>query len=151
MDYFKETEELLYSVPKKEKALVQLTRRRTRLTLKGAPVVPACVDYEKPYTRATFTSTTLNDVCELADVCRRIAETQAELDEIKSCVEAIGSKELKTCLKRWYWEGLSKAAIAERISRWSATTVYNKRNEAVAEFARIYWGAKIRPEKLKNF
>ena len=47
--------------------------------------------------------------------------------------------------------GVVESGIAERINRWSATTVYNRRNEAVAEFARIYWGAKIDTEKLKNF
>ena len=110
MDYFKETETLLYSVPKKEQALIQLTRRRARLSRKGAPIVPSGVDYEKVYTKATFVSSTLNDICELADVCQRIADTQAEIEEIKNCVEAIRNKELKMCLKLWYWEGLSKAA-----------------------------------------
>lgn len=149
MDYFKEAEELLYSVPRKERALYTLRGRYARLVTKNIPRDAAAIDYAKPYTRATFTGDALNDLCELADVLRRIAETQSELDEIKQAVEAVPSEELKTCLRLWYFEGLPKETISERLGLWSRATVYNKRNEGVYEFARVYWGAAAE-KALKN-
>lgn len=150
MDYFKEAEELLYSVPRKERAIEQMQARKARLMRKGAPTAPKGIDPSKPYTRASFESDTMNDLCELSDVCRKIAETQAALDEIKDAVAAIGSEELQLCLRLWYFERLPKEKIAERIDRWSKTTVYNKRNEGVYEFARIYWGVSAEKPHRKN-
>ncbi len=144
MDYFKEAEELLYSVPKKERAITQLEKRKARLMKKGAPTIPAGVDYTKPYVKASFAGEAINDLCELADVCSCLEATRQELEEIKGCVEEIADAELKTCLKLWYWRRLSKERIAEKIDRWSVTTVYTKRNAAIREFALIYWGAKIK-------
>lgn len=148
MDYFKETEELLYSVPIKEAALVQLQRRRDRLIKSGAPTVPAGTDTAKNYVRGTFISDTMNELCELADVMESIASTKEELEEIKAAVEAVPVAEYKKLLKLWYWAGESKESIAEAIDRWSRTSVYTKRNQAVYMFARIYWGSKV--ERLKN-
>ena len=112
MDYFKETEELLYSVPKKERAITQMEKRKARLMAKGAPTIPAGLDYTKPYVKASFASETINDLCELAHVCACIEATRQELEEIKNCVEEIADAELKTCLKLWYWARLSKEKIA---------------------------------------
>lgn len=144
MDYFKETEELLYSVQKKERAITQMEKRKARLMAKGAPTIPAGLDYTKPYVKASFADETINDLCELAHVCACIEATRQELEEIKNCVEEIADAELKKCLKLWYWARLPKEKIAEKIDRWSVTTVYAKRNAAIHEFALIYWGAKVK-------
>lgn len=146
MDYFKEAEALLYSVPQKEQAIRILEEHKQGLIIKNAPRIPAATDYSKPYTRATFAGDPLNDLCELADTVRRIDETQTELDEIKKAVEAVPTDELKTCLRLWYFERLPKEKIAERLEVWSRSTVYDKRNKAVYEFARIYWG--VTAEKM---
>lgn len=151
MDYFKEAEELLYSVPQKERALRTLKSRRARLIWKNAPPESyTAIDYSKPYTKATFSGNPLNDLCELSDVTRTIDDTLAEIEEIKQAVDAIPSEELKTCLRLWYFEKQSKEAIAERLNVWSRSTVYNKRNEAVYEFARIYWGVTAEKMLRKN-
>lgn len=148
MDYFKETEELLYSVPIKEAALTQLQRRRDRLIKSAAPSIPTGMNTEKAYVRGSFISDPMNDLCELADTMANIANTEAELEEIKAAVNAVPVEEYKKLLKLWYWKGESKERIAEAIDCWSRTTVYTKKNQAVYMFARIYWGSKA--EKLKK-
>lgn len=150
MDYFKEAEELLYSVPQKERAICTLKSRKTRLIWKNAPHELTAIDYSKPYTKATSSGDPLNDLCELADVTRAIDNTLAEIEEIKQAVDAIPSEELKTCLRLWYFERQSKEVIAERLNVWSRSTVYKKRNEAVCEFARIYWGVAAEKMLKKN-
>ncbi len=90
----------------------------------------------------------MNDLCELADTMANIANTEAELEEIKAAVNAVPVEEYKKLLKLWYWKGESKERIAEAIDCWSRTTVYTKKNQAVYMFARIYWGSKV--EKLKK-
>jgi len=144
VDYFKETEELLYSVPKKEKAVEQLKRRRERLTRQNAPDEVEAVDPSAVYIKSSFADTALNDLCELADITASIAQTEEEIAEIKRCVEAIQDEELKTCLKLWYFQRETKEQIAERLERWSISTVYAKRNRAIREFAILYWGSKIK-------
>lgn len=147
MDYFKESEALLYSVPQKERAIHVLEARKQRLIRKNAPRIPSATDYSKPYTRATFANDPLNDLCELADVSQRIKDMQEEVAEIKQSVEAVPDEELKTLLQLWYFDRLPKETIAERLERWSTKTIYNLRNRAIAAFALMYYGVLLSREK----
>ncbi len=142
MNYFDEAERLLAEVPKKERAISALIARRDRLLRKSAPSGGGSgTDYSKPYIKATYAADTLKELCELGDVCRALDMTIQEVAEIKNCVDAMLDETQKTCLKLWYFERMPKERIAERLERWSVTTIYNLRNKAIYEFALIYWGS----------
>ena len=150
VDYFKEAENLLYSVPKKEEAIKQMTRRKERLLKRMGPSMPHEADFARSYMKASFQGEAINEVCALAELISSIENAAAELAEIKACVDAITDEKLRTLLKCWYWGRLSKEKIAEKIDVWSVTTVYTKRNEAVSAFALLYYGKRVEAEQKKK-
>lgn len=76
MNYFKAAEQVLSSVPTLERALENLQHRRDRLIESGAPREPGAIDYGKPFTDSHYVSDTLNELLELSECSRNIAETQ---------------------------------------------------------------------------
>lgn len=149
MEYFKEAEAVLYSVPKKEEAIKQMTRRKNRLIKRMGPSMPHGTDFFSSYTKAAFYGA-INEICELADLISSIENMETELAEIRACVEAIEDATLRKLLKCWYWARLPKEKIAEKIDCWSTTTVYTKRNKAVEAFALLYWGKRVDAELKKS-
>lgn len=149
MDYFKEAENLLYSVPKKEEAIGQMTKRKERLMKRVAPYFQGGEAIADPVSVTPDQVKHLNEAAELAELIKSIENEAAELAEIRSCVEAIDDAILRKLIKCWYWERLQKEKIAEEIDVWSMTTVYSRRTKAVACFAYLYWGKHI-DEKVKK-
>ncbi len=141
MDYFKEAEQILYSVPKKEAAIAQMAKRRERLSKKVAAKL-SC-EGEKAECEMTGKQGLLNDAAELAELIKSINDATDELEEIHSAVEAIDDEQLRTLLSCWYFKRMTKERIAEELDVWSIGTVYVKRKKAIAWFAYLYWGRYI--------
>lgn len=144
MNYFKAAEQVLSSVPTLKRALENLERRKERLIENGAPREPGAIDYSKPFTDSHYVSNTLNELLELSECTRNIAETQRELNYIDGIIAQL-SEEYKKIIVLWYIEKRSKESIMEALYIESLTTVYNLRNKAVAEFALLYYGASALP------
>lgn len=144
MNYFKAAEQVLSSVPTLKRALENLERRKERLIESGAPREPGAIDYSKPFTDSHFVSDTLNELLELSECTRNIAETRRELNYIDGIIAQL-SEEYKKIIVLWYIEKRSKESIMEALYIESLTTVYNLRNRAVAEFALLYYGASALP------
>lgn len=140
MNYFKAAEQVLFSVQTLERALVNLQRREQRLIESGAPREPGAIDYSKPFTGSHFVSDTLNELLELSEVTRNIAETRAAIAEIYGIIEQM-KDEHKKLVRLWYIEHKSKELVMEEMYIESLSTVYDLRNKAVAEFALLYYGA----------
>lgn len=140
MNYFKAAEQVLSSVPTLEKALGNLQRRKQHLLESGAPRELGAIDYSKPFTDSSYVSDTLNELLELAECTRNIADTQAKLAEINGIIEQLADEQ-KKLVRLWYIEKRSKEAVMAELYIESLSTVYNLRNKAVAEFALLYYGA----------
>lgn len=139
MNYFKAAEQVLSSVPTLERALENLQHRRDRFIESGAPREPGAIDYGKPFTDSHYVSDTLNELLELSECSRNIAETQRKLAEIKCIIDQL-KDEYKKLVVLWYLEKKPKEAVMEELYIQSLSTVYDLRNRAVAEFALLYFG-----------
>lgn len=144
MNYFKAAEQVLASVPTLKRALENLQKREQRLIEQGKPREPGAIDYSKPFTDSHFVSDTLNELLELSECSRNIAETQRTLSEVEGILDQLDAEHKKVVVL-WYIEKRSKEAIMEELYIESLTTVYNLRNRAVAEFALLYYGASAMP------
>lgn len=144
MNYFKAAEQVLGSIPTLKKALENLQKREQRLIEQGKPREPGAIDYNKPFTDSHYVSDTLNELLELSECSKNIAETQRKLAELENIINQL-NEEYKKVVVLWYVEKRSKEAIMEELYVESLTTVYNLRNRAVAEFALLYYGASALP------
>lgn len=144
MNYFKAAEQVLGSIPTLKKALENLQKREQRLIEQGKPREPGAIDYNKPFADSHYVSDTLNELLELSECSKNIAETQRKLAELENIIDQL-NEEYKKVVVLWYVEKRSKEAIMEELYVESLTTVYNLRNKAVAEFALLYYGASALP------
>lgn len=144
MNYFKAAEQVLGSIPTLKRALENLQKREQRLIEQGKPREPGAIDYNKPFTDSHYVSDTLNELLELSECSKNIAETQRKLAELENILNQL-NEEYKKVVVLWYVEKRSKEAIMEELYVESLTTVYNLRNKAVAEFALLYYGASALP------
>ena len=144
MNYFKAAEQVLGSIPTLKKALENLQKREQRLIEQGKPREPGAIDYNKPFTDSHYVSDTLNELLELSECSKNIAETQRKLAELENIIDQL-NEDYKKVVVLWYVEKRSKEAIMEELYVESLTTVYNLRNKAVAEFALLYYGASALP------
>ncbi len=144
MNYFKAAEQVLASVPTLKTALENLERREKNLLESGAPQELGAIDYSKPFTNSHYVSDTLNELLELAECRRNIAETKKAITEIETIIGQLGDEHKKLVIL-WYIEKHSKEEILEEMFIESLTTIYNLRNRAVAEFALLYYGASALP------
>lgn len=144
MNYFKAAEQVLGSIPTLKKALENLQKREQRLIEQGKPREPGAIDYNKPFTDSHYVSDTLNELLELSECSKNIAETQRKLAELENIIDQL-NEEYKKVVVLWYVEKRSKEAIMEELYVESLTTVYNLRNRAVADFALLYYGASALP------
>ncbi len=144
MNYFKAAEQVLGSIPTLKRALENLQKREQRLIEQGKPREPGAIDYNKPFTDSHYVSDTLNELLELSECSKNIAETQRKLAELENIIDQL-NEEYKKVVVLWYVEKRSKEAIMEELYVESLTTIYNLRNKAVAEFALLYYGASALP------
>ena len=140
INYFAEAEKTLRARGYLDSALSNLERRRDRIIARSGPSEYPSPDFSKPYASTSSINDALADCLELAEVMREIAATTEERDEIDRVLEQL-EKDDREIVTLWYIERKSKEEIAAAVNYASATSVYDLRNKAVAEFALRFFGA----------
>ncbi|HAN20412.1 MAG: hypothetical protein A2Y15_08650 [Clostridiales bacterium GWF2_36_10] len=140
MNYFKAAEQDLSSIPVLKRSLENLKKRKERLLNSGCPSENVIIDYTKPYVDSSFVNETLNDLIQLSQVNKEIANTEAKIAEFDDVINQL-DKEHKTIITMWYIEKQSKEAIADKMHFQKRDSIYSLRNKAVAQYALLYYGA----------
>lgn len=138
MRYFQSAEQVLYSVPTLERAMDNMRRRKELLEWHGVPEL----DLSKPYISIKGLCSALDEALALPEVERNLAYTEDELKKIYGIISRLEDKQRKV-LELWYIERVDEQKIAAALGYTSATSVYNVRNKAVANFALEYYGVGL--------
>lgn len=149
MNYIKESEEILKVHRKLYYSLQTLNKRRKKLVFNGAPKMPGAIEYNKPAIQhMDYSEDTFNDMCEIMDINRQIAETEEEMKIVNDILEEIKKEDitLETFLRLKYITDYKKSMgeIAQELgySSESTKTIYNIKTRALREFAIRYFGAR---------
>lgn len=140
INYFAEAEKTLRARGYLESALGNLTRRRERIISESAPSGYPSPDFSKPYASTSAVNDALSACVELAEVEREVALTKKTIAEVDTVLGQLEEADARL-LRLWYIERKSKDEIAEEVVYTSASTIYDLRNKAVAQFALLYFGA----------
>ena len=140
MNYFKAAEQVLSSVPDLERSLENLEHRKERLLSEGSPRGIAELDFDKPFVDTRYINKTLTEALSLSECARCIDKTRSDLEEIRAIIEQLPD-ELRRLVYLWYVEKKPKEEIMQSMGIYSNSTIYAKRNKAVAAFALLYYGS----------
>ncbi len=140
MDYFAECEKMLTNFNMLKLARDNLTKRKERLEASGAPKDIQGFDFSKPYVSGGSVNDTYKQLFEYGETCRNLNETIAKIEEIENIVTQLPS-ESSLVIRICFFDGVTNEEAAEALNCWSITTVYNKRNKAIRDFALLYYGA----------
>lgn len=140
MNYFKAAEQVLSSVPDLERSLENLEHRKERLLSEGSPRGIAELDFDKPFVDTRYINKTLTEALSLSECARCIDKTRSDLGEIRAIIEQLPD-ELRRLVYLWYIEKKPKEEIMQSMGIYSNSTIYAKRNKAVAAFALLYYGS----------
>ena len=140
MNYFKAAEQVLSSVPDLERSLENLEHRKERLLSEGSPRGMAELDFDKPFVDTRYINKTLTEALSLSECARCIDKTRSDLEEIRAIIEQLPD-ELRRLVLLWYVEKKPKEEIMQSMGIYSNSTIYAKRNKAVAAFALLYYGS----------
>ncbi len=140
MNYFKAAEQVLSSVPDLERSLANLEHRKERLLSEGSPRGSAEIDFDKPFVDTRYINKTLTEALSLSECARCIDKTRSDLEEIRAIIEQLPD-ELRRLVLLWYVEKKPKEEIMQSMEIYSNSTIYAKRNKAVAAFALLYYGS----------
>ena len=140
MNYFKAAEQVLSSVPDLKRSLENLEHRKERLLSEGSPRGIAELDFDKPFVDTRYINKTLTEALSLSECARCIDKTRSDLEEIRAIIEQLPD-ELRRLVLLWYVEKKPKEEIMQSMGIYSNSTIYAKRNKAVAAFALLYYGS----------
>ena len=140
MNYFKAAEQVLSSVSDLERSLENLEHRKERLLSEGSPRGIAELDFDKPFVDTRYINKTLTEALSLSECARCIDKTRSDLEEIRAIIEQLPD-ELRRLVYLWYIEKKPKEEIMQSMEIYSNSTIYAKRNKAVAAFALLYYGS----------
>lgn len=140
MNYFKAAEQVLSSVPDLERSLENLERRKERLLSEGSPRGVKELDFDKPFVDTRYINKTLTEALSLSECARCIKKTRSDLEEIRAIIEQLPD-ELRRLVYLWYVQKKPKEEIMQSMDVYSNSTIYAKRNKAVAAFALLYYGS----------
>lgn len=140
MNYFKAAEQVLSSVPDLERSLENLEHRKERLLAVGSPQGISELDFDKPFVDTQHINRTLTEALSLSECARCIDKTRSDLEEICAIIEQLPD-ELRRLVLLWYVEKKPKEEIMQSMEIYSNSTIYAKRNKAVAAFALLYYGS----------
>lgn len=140
MNYFKEAEHVLSNRKNLDRSLLNLYRRKERLLDSGAPKDISGLDPAKPYVSGGMVTDTMTECLDLNEVIRDIKITEAKIKEIDDVIEQL-KPESKAILATWYIDLKSKEEMCSALHYESRSTLYDKRNRAIGEFAILYFGA----------
>lgn len=140
MNYFKAAEQVLSSVPDLERSLENLEHRKERLLSGGSPRGIAELDFDKPFVDTRYINRTLTEALSLSECARCIDKTRSDLEEIRAIIEQLPD-ELRRLVLLWYVQKKPKEEVMQSMEIYSISTIYAKRNKAVAAFALLYYGS----------
>jgi hypothetical protein len=140
VNYFKAAEQVLSSVPDLERSLENLEHRKERLLSEGSPRGVTELDFDKPFVDTRYINKTLTEALSLSECARCIDKTRSDLEEIREIIEQLPD-ELRRLVLLWYVEKKPKEEIMQSMGIYSNSTIYAKRNKAVAAFALLYYGS----------
>lgn len=140
MNYFKAAEQVLSSVPDLERSLENLERRKERLLSEGSPREIAELDFDKPFVDTRYINKTLTEALSLSECARCIEKTRSDIEEIRAIIGQLPD-ELRQLVYLWYVQKKPKEEIMQSMELYSNSTIYAKRNKAVAAFALLYYGS----------
>ena len=140
MNYFKEAEHVLSNRKNLEQSLLNLNHRKERLIDSGVPPQLNGLDPAKPYVTGGAVNDTMTDCLDLIEINKEIKITEAKIKEIDSVIGQLND-ENKKILMLWYIGLESKEEICAVLHYESRSTLYDKRNRAIGEFAVLYYGA----------
>lgn len=140
MNYFKEAEHVLSSRKNLDRSLLNLYRRKERLIDSGAPQGLTGLDPAKPYVTGGTVNDTMTDCLDLVEISKDIKVTEAKIKEVDDVIGQLGD-ENKRILKLWYIDLKNKDEMCGILHYESRSTLYDKRNRAIGEFAVLYYGA----------
>lgn len=140
MNYFKAAEQVLSSVPDLERSLENLERRKERLLSEGSPRGIAEIDFDKPFVDTRYINRTLTEALSLSECARCIDKTRSDLEEIRKVIEQLPDEQ-RQLVSLWYVDKKPKEEIMQSMAIYSNSTIYAKRNKAVAAFALLYYGS----------
>ncbi len=140
MNYFKEAEHVLSNRNRLDRSLLNLYRRQNRLVDSGTPQSLTGLDPAKPYVSGGMVNDTMTDCLDLIELQKEIKITEAKIKEIDDVINQL-EDEQKNLLKLWYIDLNSKEEMCRTMRYESRTTLYDKRNRAIGEFAILFYGA----------
>lgn len=140
MNYFKEAEHVLSSRKILDRSLLNLYRRQNRLIDSGVPHEVTGLDPAKPYVSGGMVNNAMTDCLDLIEIQKEIKITEAKIKEIDDVIGQLQGEDQAT-LKAWYIDLKSKDEICMDMHYESRSTLYDKRNRAIGEFAILYYGA----------
>lgn len=142
MNYIEESKTLLESVPSMEQAVKNLRTRLDRASLKGKPGEVGSIDFSKGFSDTKALNDTLEDMLEVNRLSKELTATKWKLQDIYDVLDQLEDEE-KLILELWYVKGLPKEEIAEELhySPSSLKGIYSLRNQALFNFAILYFGA----------
>ncbi|MGM9681824.1 MAG: hypothetical protein ACI3XR_10015 [Eubacteriales bacterium] len=144
IDYFRAAEQDIASLPYLIRARDNLRRRLDRMT-----PLPEPTGKTGPYTSTSDVNITLQRQCDKAEVKAELVSTEADIAEIKTALDGV-REDLRRVLILFYHDKLSAECIAERLHFETVKPIYKMRNQGIAEYALLYYGAKAKPVWKKN-
>ncbi len=144
MNYIEETKTLLESVPHLEQAIQNISHRLERALMKGRPNEVGSIDFSKTFSDSKVLDDTLDDLLEVSRLRNELMATKWKLQDIYDILDQLESEE-KLILELWYIKRLPKEKIAEAVhySPSSFKSIYSLRNQALFNFAMLYFGAAV--------
>lgn len=146
LDYFRAAEQDIASLPYLIRARDNLRRRLERID--SAPE-PTSIGKIGPYASMSDVNGTLRERCDASEINAELISTEAEIIEIGSALNGV-REDLRQVLILFYHDKLSAECIAERLHFETVKPIYKMRNQGIAEYALLYYGAKAKPAWKKN-
>ena len=140
MNYFKAAEQVLESISYLEQGLENLERRKQRLMMQGKPRDIEAPNFDRPFVDTRYVNNTLTEALSLNECSYCISKTNSDLEEIRAIIDQLPD-ELRRLVYLWYVEKKPKEEIMQSMDIYSNSTIYAKRNKAVAVFALLYYGS----------
>ena len=140
MNYFKESEKILYSKKYLENSLENLKKRKERLEAEGCPKEISAIKYDGISVKTSGNiHSTINKMAEYNQILKDIKGTELLINEIVGVVNQL-QKESREVIEYWYFDRLTQDEIKDKMYFSSRTTIYKKKNKAVNEFSVLFYG-----------
>ena len=136
-DYFKKSEEKLYSVSVLRKRLENYEAAYDREIRRTAPSGIKAIDWTKPTVSSSRADDNFESADKIAHYKSKVIQTRNEIADITTVAEQLPT-ELYNIIRLWYFERKPKEMIMTSLYISSPKTLYSKRRQAVRMFADIF-------------